>query len=324
MKKSLNKSRVGFILLVLGCADAVELKNECTSSSMEAVNMCGNQSLNAFVQKFSVNPFLDASTQIIIPGYSFVSGNFSSGGDSKLNEICELKNDCCNALRLVDRFPSLPEFRWNSVNNELIVAAIFEAPVELYPNGLSIRNTGSIVWTWDSGMGTGSQSGGVTYVDYLDGKRVIDSKVTNEAPQPLERGKMYEWCVWAWNDEGTQIVSASSAIPFVVDELNIEKNDIRVIHGDWLLKSAIRKIDSQDLKDSFPLTHLTFNTDCSGGLCIINNLETVTINLRENQYIDFSDSGTGINSLKVNWLCQNSLQALTQLNGVEFDVLFTR
>src|ERR1041385_9444426 len=184
MKKYFDKCCVGFaFLFVLSCMNSNETpKNDCMQAAHPvAMDMCSCQSITGFVQKISSNPIFNVQNKIGVSGYSFIAGNYNAGGDVKIDSICNLHGDCCNVLRLVDRLSSTPEFRWNTISNKLIVAAIFDSPVELFPNGLSIKNTESVIWTWDSGMGSGSQSSGVTFLNYADGKRVINSQVTDQS-----------------------------------------------------------------------------------------------------------------------------------------------
>jgi hypothetical protein len=326
MKNYVNSSSVGLLILIaLSCTDAdVTMQQNCLGSQSTRTNWCGTSSTNSFIQKASANPVFNVSDKINISPYSFINSAHLCGGDATLDSVCSLKSDCCNALRVIDKLSTSPELRWPSISNSLIVAAIFMEPVELFSNGQSIRNTNSIVWAWDSGMETGSQSGGVTYINYNDGRKVVDSKVTQLPPEPLEIGRMYTWCVWAWNDEGTQIVKSSAAIPFIAEGLSLNKSDIGLINGDWQLTTAVRKIDSQNITSTFPLAHISINLTCEGGTCVINKSKSMGIALREDEYIDFAEPEFGIEHLELRWLCQNSISAATNYNGAEVQVLFKR
>src|SRR5437868_1398287 len=135
MRTHFNKSCVGFIVLfAFSCTEANEMvSNDCTKGSQSiAVDMCGYQPIKGFVQKVSSNPIFNVQNKIGVSEYSFIASEYSSGGDLKIDSMCNLGGDCCNMLRIVDRFSSTPELRWNTVSNKLIVAAIFEAPVELF------------------------------------------------------------------------------------------------------------------------------------------------------------------------------------------------
>jgi hypothetical protein len=294
------------------------------NSSAIATDHCSSAPISSFVQKASVSPVFNVSDRINIASYAFINSDHRCGGDAALDSVCTFKNDCCNALRVVDKLSTTPELRWPVITNPLIVAAIFKDPIDLFPNGMSIRNTGSIVWTWDSGMGTGAQSGGTMYIDYSDGRKVVDSRVTDLPPEPLEPGRIYTWCVWAWNEGGTQIIKSSSAIPFVAQGFDLNKSDIGTINGDWRLVNAVRQTDLQNMTTVFPLHHISLNLTCEGGTCVINRSKSMGIALREEEYIDFAEPQFGIEHLELQWLCSNSISATTHYNGADVQVLFKR
>jgi hypothetical protein len=326
MKTYVNSGSIGLLILtVLSCNDPeMSMQQNCLGSQAVRTDWSAASATRSFIQKASGNPVFNVPDQINIVPYAFINSAHRCGGDVTLDSVYSLKGDCCNALRVADKLSTSPELRWPSISNSLIVAAIFKEPVELFSNGLSIRNTSAIVWAWDSGMNTGSQSGGVTYVNYADGRKVVDSRVTALQPDPLEAGRMYTWCVWAWDDDGTQIVKSSASIPFITEELALNKADMGLIHGDWHLVNAIRKGDSQNITSTFPLSHMSIKLNCPGGTCVINKSKPVSIVLREDEYVDFAEPQFGIDHLEVKWVCQNSISAVATYSGAEVQVLFKR
>ena len=118
----------------------------------------------------------------------------------QVNESIELIAPGQGAMISVDE----PEFHWVTSNKRFVLACVSTNILEIYDN--RIKNTKDIVWIWHTGIGSGREGS----IQYSYGKNVTNGEINEkQEPIPLERGKIYYWSVWAWDEKG-QVISASS------------------------------------------------------------------------------------------------------------------
>jgi hypothetical protein len=129
-------------------------------------------------------------------------------------------------------------------------------------DGKRIQNIEDIVWTWNSGMGTGNQSSGNTIVDFSDGKDVKGGQTLTSLTR-LEKNTTYFWAIWAWDDTGKDVAFSSLAIPFIVEGLPVlPVKSIRQLEGKWILNSAINVQDGSNFTNDFPVHEFTGSIFC--------------------------------------------------------------
>lgn len=112
---------------------------------------------------------------------------------------------------IVDTLTSMPVLRWDSLETELIVAAIFRSPIQVL-NG-EISNTGDMVWIWHSGLDQGTDG----MLAFTDGRSITDGNLNSlSQPQPLPAMQTFYWGVWSWDDSGIKIIYSSRQLTFYV------------------------------------------------------------------------------------------------------------
>jgi hypothetical protein len=235
---------------------------------------CSRANFTKLTAGVNSNPIFDNSTLIGIPPYSYpasdedipIFGNLIElNGDVSIDGVSN-SSGCCGKLSAIDKFPMRPTLEWDNIQSNLMAAAIFKNKIEISLDGHRIENVNDIVWTWNSGMNTGSQSSGKIVVEYLDGKDVTNGE-TQESNTPLEANKTYIWGVWAWNEAGTEIAFSSKAIPFIVESLeSLPVISFEQLDGNWQLESATRQSDGVDLTQSFPIQNIDINVTCERSL----------------------------------------------------------
>ncbi len=139
------------------------------------------------------------SYQIKIPGYQYYDneGNlFLVRGDTSYQAVYP------------DTLNNKPSFVWDSIGLKIITVAIFTSPIIVEND--QIMNVEDIVWEWHSGMDFGKEG----YVQFIEGKNVIQGEITNTVT-PLQEAKYY-WGVWAWNSTGKKILYSSRQLGFYV------------------------------------------------------------------------------------------------------------
>ena len=113
---------------------------------------------------------------------------------------------------IVDTLNSNPLFRWDTFNTNITCCAIFLKPIDV--EGGIITNPEDMIWQWHSGMKNG-QNG---YVQFSDGKNVINGTIEYEnVPDSLQENNYY-WAVWAWNKSATSILYSSRQMQFYVSK----------------------------------------------------------------------------------------------------------
>ena len=274
----LNKWGIYLLLLV---ASLCACSGECDDiPPYEEMFPCVSTDLYSLSTKINDNTIFDNTNPIFIPTYSYATppdlvGTLGSTaqvlGDTSINNLLEA-NGCCELLQHIDKYPSEPIFEWENLQSNLVAAAIFNDRIRVSLDGGRIQNTEDIIWTWNSGMGTGSQSSGKTLIEYKDGKDVAGGQTLTTAT-PLEARKVYFWAVWAWNENGTAINFSSRAIPFLVvplarfdvvsfDQLNGFALDLKNTAVNWVLISA-KLTNGTDQTSTFPVQEFRFIADCN-------------------------------------------------------------
>ncbi|WP_242920775.1 hypothetical protein [Pontibacter liquoris] len=160
----------------------------------------------------------------------------------------EFTNDrsLCNIINMISKASNSPNFQWEYTGDKLVAAAVFSKRIRLNQDVNKIQNVNDIVWAWHSGLNTGGVNGNQQIVKYNDGRKVIDGKISDEIPLPLERNKIYVWAVWTWNEEGTKVVKSSMEIPFIVEGYD-PFNQAQQLIGNWVLEKATDTRDSKDM-----------------------------------------------------------------------------
>jgi hypothetical protein len=141
------------------------------------------------------------SLRLKVPSYTF--------SDSMGNSF-EVHGDTSYFTGIQDTLNKMPLFKWDSLGLKIITLAVFSSkPVVL--NG-KINNIGNIIWQWHSGMEFGREG----MVQYSEGKSVFNDTIDyNQIVLPLENGN-YFWAVWAWTNDGTEILFSSRIMSFYV------------------------------------------------------------------------------------------------------------
>ena len=105
-------------------------------------------------------------------------------------------------------------FSWQPTNYKKIIVAIFDDVIKVENNEIS--NKSAIKWLWTSQFD--KDKGSVLISEgkistFQNGKFIL-----SEIPQTgftLKSG-FYVWCVWAWDENGLNIIASSKEIPFKV------------------------------------------------------------------------------------------------------------
>jgi hypothetical protein len=273
-----HKWSIGLILLAFSLYSC---SRECGDSPPdEDMFPCVSADIYGISTKINDNTIFDNTSPIFIPAYAYATppglvaelgSTVQVLGDTSINGLMEASG-CCELLQHIDKYPAEPVFEWENAQSNLVAAAIFKDRIRVSLDGGRIQNTGDIVWTWNSGMGTGSQSSGKTVIAYKDGKDVEGGQ-TLASTTPLEIGKVYFWAVWAWNENGTTINFSSRAIPFLVvpmakfnvisfDQMNGFLIGLRDVPVNWTLLSA-RLLNGTDQTGTFPVQGFTLTVDCN-------------------------------------------------------------
>lgn len=102
-------------------------------------------------------------------------------------------------------------FTWKTTNRKNMMVAIFKQVIKV--NDSEISNKEDIVWIWTpQGIDTGK-------IKFSDGQRVslLKENFVYSKAQNLNPG-FYVWCIWAWDDQGVNIITSSRELPFEVKD----------------------------------------------------------------------------------------------------------
>lgn len=151
------------------------------------------------------NLIFSGSNEILVPGYSYISGTgriFMISGDEGF------END------ITDTVNNTPVIEWDSasVKSQTVVAAIFNDAIKTDQAG--IINGNNIVWLWHTGV----PDGNIGQVSFNDGYSIQNNDIENKSPPvPLTGDHIYYWGVWAFDVTGTKIISSSKMFKFYVE-----------------------------------------------------------------------------------------------------------
>lgn len=106
-----------------------------------------------------------------------------------------------------------PSIVWEPTGSKNVIAAIFDAD-NIEANSDEVLNFEDVVWAWHSGLGTGREGS----VFYNDGRKVENGNITDQPPVLLNNLEHYVLGIWAWNEDGTRIISSSDAVYFKIKQ----------------------------------------------------------------------------------------------------------
>ncbi|MFO7658032.1 MAG: hypothetical protein R6W78_13295 [Bacteroidales bacterium] len=137
------------------------------------------------------------ASAIDVPGYTYLSGTDTITVHGEAG--------------IVDTLTPMPVLQWDSISIPYLVAAIFSQPVEV-ENGV-IFNTSDIIWFWHSGLESGKNG----YVEFGEGKQMINGDINNLLPPVALAGTArYYWGIWGWDYSGTRVKYSSKPFTFYV------------------------------------------------------------------------------------------------------------
>jgi hypothetical protein len=120
-----------------------------------------------------------------------------------------------------DTISSHPAFSWAKTNSKYVMVAIFNERISIDYEKNQIRNINSIVWAWNTGMGSGLEG----EIGFNNGCDVVNGIIQyNLKPTPLGNGQRYILAIWAWDENAKNIVASSREIPFVTETYAFNKN----------------------------------------------------------------------------------------------------
>ncbi|MFY7908960.1 MAG: hypothetical protein ACOVO2_05390 [Emticicia sp.] len=120
--------------------------------------------------------------------------------------------DYVKVLQVVNEKTSFNlSFSWKVTNHKYVMAAIFKDIIQIKENKIS--NKEAIVWSWNS------TEKDIGQVKYSDGKITTLDKdglfAYSDVKEGLKAGN-YVWAVWAWDNNGINIIASSREFPFIV------------------------------------------------------------------------------------------------------------
>ena len=118
------------------------------------------------------------------------------------------------ALPREDNMSSKPFLSWVPTGLRFVMVGIFDSIPEVSQiNGFHISNPSSLIWAWNTELGTGREGA----IHYSGGLRFKDGGFVGGVPAPLTvRSRLYYWAIWAWDENADQIIYSSRVIPFRV------------------------------------------------------------------------------------------------------------
>jgi len=186
-------------------------------------------------------------------------------------------SDICDLLENIDIHNEKPLFILPALNSKLIAISISTRLLNIKVNKQSIENTGDIVWTWNSGLNTGIISNGSLAVNYDDGRLVKNGQVLDSLhADPLTKGNLYYLTIWAWDDNGKQILYSSPSMPFLIGthlynydnydflgkDVSDDVSSLIFTTKTWRLDTAIDLQSNRSITDSFPIKSFSLQTQC--------------------------------------------------------------
>ena len=290
----LSKGIPGFLILITAVFCSTCSKDEiyeliCGKDGEVGYLPCFDSILPNYSHQLSFNPKFNNTDTIFIPAYQYYDGNsfHNIKGDESLNDIVDVES-CCDLLAHIDYARDEPFLEWSvPINYELMAAAIFDKQIKLTKDGLRIQNTDDIVWTWNSGLDSGSFDGGKMQIKYSYGKMVHSGEIADGPVVPLVSGKIYSWFVWAWNANGTKVIASSREIPFIVNGIStFPIGSVLQIEGRWTINKITASGGEVIVKDDFPINEIFFIRYCNvdhqkweDEYCVNASTDTLALNL---------------------------------------------
>ena len=110
-----------------------------------------------------------------------------------------------------DTVVSTPSFTWYATGKDFVYIGIFSD--RLIIKDKKIVNIEDNVWAWHSGLGTGREGS----IYFSDGVDVIAGELQTGVSTPLLNGRGYVWGVWAWENDGIEVIASSKEMYFIVE-----------------------------------------------------------------------------------------------------------
>ena len=187
------------------------------------------------------------TTSAMFPNTKLITlGDYSYSRNGKgytINMQQELSgNNLCSFLESVNLHSSNPKFIVPVLASKLVAICISTSLLNVRRDNKSIQNTKDIVWTWNSGLESGSISAGKLVVDYLDGKMVKNGNLDSTVSvTPLNSGELYFFSMWSWDDQGTVIENSSANVPFMVESRLYNFSSLALLGGNSMIDDQKRE-----------------------------------------------------------------------------------
>jgi len=282
-------------------------KHEQPAPSGGNQEICASFTISSVSGKYLLAPIIPNTTRITVPQFSYVE-NFSTFtfiGDSTVIKLpgTEMPSNCCEAILYLSKLSPTPGFSWFDTGDSIVACAIFKGRVTVEES--ERLNPASAVWMWNSGLQTGNHSGGKVFVQYSDGRPVLNGVIQeNSDPVPLELNQTYTWMVWAWDNQGLNIVKSSFEIPFMVGRgvlPVVSLSDTSSIIGSWELSEAMLS-DGTDITNTYEIRKILFYSTSSVELVKSDSSKIFTQMLQINNGNMILNSGEILNAVMIN--CQ--------------------
>ncbi|MCF0075328.1 hypothetical protein LZD49_32925 [Dyadobacter sp. CY261] len=249
--------------------------------------------------------------------------------------------DFCSFLKEVSLHSSVPKFIVPVLPSKLVAICISTSLLKIRLDNKSVENVNDIVWTWNSGLKSGTISGGKLIVDYSEGKMVKDGVVgMSSKAEPLSSGGFYFFSMWSWDDQGKEIEYSSANIPFIVEKRFFKFPSLsflignlagtRYPFGSWKLQAAT------DAQSGLPITvtgvpnQLSFEFDSEAceagsqepyGYLEGNVFRSITF---DGYNIDIQDSKLFVEKLEVLFVCESELQFRTVVRNLNVILTYSK
>lgn len=168
-----------------------------------------------FPSQGSLNPLFSSSELISIPPYTYSENTdvYYIRGDSSINPNVVIIGGQEFILQPEDIFSSQPLLQWTATGLKFVAVGIFDEQPSVSNITDSITNPEHMIWTWNTSM-----EGREGFVEYNNGISVQNGVFQNGLiPTPLSiSSQKYYWAVWAWDNNGEEILYSSLVLPFYV------------------------------------------------------------------------------------------------------------
>lgn len=273
MKRILTYYSVLFIALQVmqGCAG----KDQLGCPPGNPYSPCAN--MQGLLSALNYNPLFNSDTVIEIPPFGFRQAGISYffKADSSIAAVSGAAANCCNATTLMDTSCPTPGFEWSAIDNRLIACAVFSSLPQLTQDGKNISNARDIIWTWNPSFKLAARASGKMRIAFSDGLNVRDGKIIyGTDPAPLEKGKIYYWIVWAWDNNGIAVTKSSRVNVFYVPFKPL--SSYTEILGTWEISKITRLNDGADVTALYPTDTFQF-APCQQSLTVSQNKQELEV-----------------------------------------------